>query len=310
MLINTNLYNESTEDNVFSYINQINNNYNAIMEAARISELRYYNNTGKELFINEAAISKLFDAIINFFKSIIDKIKGLFSKGSKAISTYDTKEIIKKANEITDDKISFEMDCYDFTNFSKYEDVLDVNNITNILDNSCNFYSCLKIQADYDEFKIDDKLEVMEKNRAKLLHGLIKEDRVEESKRHQLLKDYFIGEKVKTNVTKSLITNESGLLLNKNIILNKFKANEKTLTNLVNAVIKDLESAKNKIDYLDEEKKKEVTSLLSIHTEIVKSAYNDMIDTYGVLIEACNLRINQVREMLNRARKDQGDDNS
>ena len=68
MIINTNLYNEST-DNVFSYINQINNNYNAIMEAARISELRYYNNTGKELFINEAAISKLFDAIINFFKS-------------------------------------------------------------------------------------------------------------------------------------------------------------------------------------------------------------------------------------------------
>ena len=46
MLINTNLYNESTEDNVFSYINQINNNYNAIIEAARISELRYYNDTG------------------------------------------------------------------------------------------------------------------------------------------------------------------------------------------------------------------------------------------------------------------------
>ena len=35
MIINTNLYNEST-DNVFSYINQINNNYNAIIEAARI----------------------------------------------------------------------------------------------------------------------------------------------------------------------------------------------------------------------------------------------------------------------------------
>ena len=40
MLINTNLYNEST-DNVFSYINQINNNYNAIIEAARIMNLEY-----------------------------------------------------------------------------------------------------------------------------------------------------------------------------------------------------------------------------------------------------------------------------
>ena len=93
--INTNLYNEST-DNVFSYINQINNNYNAIIEAARISELRYYQDTGKELFINETNILvSLIHRIVEFFKNLLNKIISLFKRNN---NTAD-KEVKKKKQE-------------------------------------------------------------------------------------------------------------------------------------------------------------------------------------------------------------------
>ena len=99
MIINTNLYNEST-DNVFSYINQINNNYNAIIEAARISELRYYNDTGKELFINETNILvSLIHRIVEFFKSIFNKIASLFSK-SKTVTSVKVKAAEAQATKI------------------------------------------------------------------------------------------------------------------------------------------------------------------------------------------------------------------
>ena len=99
MIINTNLYNEST-DNVFSYINQINNNYNAIIEAARISELRYYQDTGKELFINETNILvSLIHRIVEFFKSIFNKIASLFSK-SKTVTSVKVKAAEAQATKI------------------------------------------------------------------------------------------------------------------------------------------------------------------------------------------------------------------
>ena len=96
MLINTNLYNEST-DNVFSYINQINNNYNAIIEAARISELRYYQDTGNSLFITESGVlGNLIHRIVEFFKNLLNKIISLFKKSE----TQTTITVKKKAKEI------------------------------------------------------------------------------------------------------------------------------------------------------------------------------------------------------------------
>ena len=82
------------------YIKSINNNYNAIMEAARISEIRYYNDTGKSLFINEAgAITSFLKRIIEFFKSILNKIKEIFKKFFNHPSTSE------KSHKEIEDKI-------------------------------------------------------------------------------------------------------------------------------------------------------------------------------------------------------------
>ena len=268
MLINTNLYNESTEDNVFSYINQINNNYNAIIEA----------------------------------KSIIEKIKSLFNKGSKAIDTKTTEKLVKKVNTVVDlDIVQFEMDGYDFKNIENktYHDAVNTI-ISDIVGKSEDFYFHLCAKMDYTQFKIDDKLETMEQNRAKVLYGITKENRVKESERHQLLKDYFIGEKVKLQITKvDFIMAESDI--SHKTWDKDFSADKEHLTHTMNVMIKHLENGKNKIDYLNEEQKKEVIPLLNIHTEIVKSAYNDIMDVYAVLMETYALKIKQLNAICDRA---------
>ena len=255
-----------------------------------------------ELFINEAAISKLFEAIINFFKSIIEKIKSLFNKGSKAIDTKTTEKLVKKVNTVVDlDIVQFEMDGYDFKNIENktYHDAVNTS-IPDIVGKSEDFYDNLCTKMDYTQFKIDDKLETMEQNRAKVLYGITKENRVKESERHQLLKDYFIGEKVKLQITKDdFMTAE--LDINYEIWDRDFSADKEHLTHMMNVIIKHLENGKNKIDYLNEEQKKEVISLLNIHTEIVKSAYNDIMDVYAVLMETYALKIKQLNAICARA---------
>ena len=56
-------------------------NYNELMKAVGISELRYYNDTGKELFVEEAnAFEKFINAAKGFFNKIIEGIKSIFNK--------------------------------------------------------------------------------------------------------------------------------------------------------------------------------------------------------------------------------------
>ena len=93
-----------TTENVLEYVYDINNNYNAIMEAARISEMRYYNDTGKSLFINEAGVlSNLIRRIVGFFKNLLSKIKSLFSKlssSAESVAKKKRKEAEEMVNEM------------------------------------------------------------------------------------------------------------------------------------------------------------------------------------------------------------------
>lgn len=77
MFFNSN--NSIEQINISEYLKDINNDYNAIIEAAKISELRYYKDTGKDLFIvNELAYKNFLDKIIEFFKMMQKKIKRNF----------------------------------------------------------------------------------------------------------------------------------------------------------------------------------------------------------------------------------------
>ena len=91
MFFNSN--NSIEQINISEYLKDINNDYNAIIEAAKISELRYYKDTGKDLFIvNELAYKNFLDKIIEFFKMMQKKLKEIFDK---FIGLFDTKRYKK-----------------------------------------------------------------------------------------------------------------------------------------------------------------------------------------------------------------------
>ena len=68
-------------------------NYNAIMKAAGLSELKYYKENGGDLFVQEAgAAGSLIDRFIAFFKKVFEKIKQIFKKFVMVISSYVSKD--------------------------------------------------------------------------------------------------------------------------------------------------------------------------------------------------------------------------
>ena len=67
-------------------------NFNALMRAVGISELKYYNDTGRDLFVHEAgAFAGFIEKAKAFFKKVIEKIKQIFNSFAAAIAKY-TKE--------------------------------------------------------------------------------------------------------------------------------------------------------------------------------------------------------------------------
>ena len=64
-------------------------NYNALMRAVGLAEMKYYQETGKELFLNEAgAFGGFIDKLKAFFKKVIEKIKSIFHKFMAVINQY------------------------------------------------------------------------------------------------------------------------------------------------------------------------------------------------------------------------------
>lgn len=79
-------------------------NYNALMKAVGLAEMKYYQETGKELFLNEAgAFSGFIDKLKAFFKKVIEKIKSIFHKFMAVINQYrmtDAEFLKKYSSEI------------------------------------------------------------------------------------------------------------------------------------------------------------------------------------------------------------------
>ena len=100
-------------------------NYNAIMKAVGISELKYYQETGKDLFVHEAGAFKGFiDKIKAFFKKVIEKIKSIFKKFIAIINQYtmSDKDFVKKYGTelIRKNLKDFEFDGYTFENLPEF----------------------------------------------------------------------------------------------------------------------------------------------------------------------------------------------
>lgn len=132
-------------------------NYNALMRAVGISELKYYKDTGKSLFVHEAgAFSGFLERAKAFFKKVIEKIKQIFHKFAATLNQYfmKDKDFVKKYSKeiLRKDITDFDFDGYTFK---------DLDSKINICKNSSNFDSYAKeldnkekksIHKDRDDF--------------------------------------------------------------------------------------------------------------------------------------------------------------
>lgn len=175
-------------------------NYNALMKAVGISELKYYQETGKNLFVHEAgAFSAFLDKAKAFFKKVIEKIKQIFHKFAAIMNQYtmsDKKFVKTYSKEINRKDIS------DFT-FSGYtfkglDDAISASADIDLSEyNPDKFDSAKKAALRGDTIQIDsDKLnDLIEENRGEWLSKITKGSHgsLDESEFRDELKDFLYG---------------------------------------------------------------------------------------------------------------------
>ena len=181
-------------------------NYNALMKAAALSELKYYQETGGDLFVHEAgAFGSFLEKAKNFFKKIIEKIKQLFKKFFMTISSYGNKDKswvkkyekdVTKATGYIDDMefkgYKFKSDLNSVSFNDKANDVLDKYG-KDITDTSRHLTDLGKVSFKYvDPFDDEDKVnDEIEKHRA-IIAG--ESGSMDESEFRDKLKELFYGD--------------------------------------------------------------------------------------------------------------------
>lgn len=207
-------------------------NYNAIMKSVGVSELRYYQETGRDLFVHEAgAFSGFIDKIKLFFKKVIEKIKSIFAKFVAKINqfTMDDKKFVKKyRNDIMrKDTTDFEFDNgYKFDGLEAYckhiSDTSEIENHKNELDKiktynvaqadqsqpekmfapgTGNYRHARSTGTFYGAFKTEDeKSDFIEEQYAKIANKDGKSFTLEEMREE--IKDTIYGEDGKTTLEK------------------------------------------------------------------------------------------------------------
>ena len=111
------------------YENQCN--FNAMMKAVGLSELAYYRENGQSLFVNEAgAVGGFISKAKEFFKKVLEKIKGIIKKFIMIIQSYtmDDKKFVKKYEKdlLRVNTTDFEFNGYNF----KKSDVMSKDDVS------------------------------------------------------------------------------------------------------------------------------------------------------------------------------------
>ena len=121
------------------YENQCN--FNAMMKAVGLSELAYYRENEQSLFVNEAgAVGGFIGKAKEFFKKVLEKIKGIIKKFIMLIQSYtsDDKKFVKKYEKdlLRVDTTDFEFNGYDFnkSDFMSKDDVAAVIHVDSCMD--------------------------------------------------------------------------------------------------------------------------------------------------------------------------------
>ena len=272
-------------------------NYNALIRAVGLSELKYYNETGNSLFIHEAgAFSGFLAKAKAFFKKVIEKIKAIFKKFLAVINSYTMKdkEFIKKyETEI------LRKDTPDLE-FNGYKKLNDGDISVSVIDTDAEVVYTVDDNTGKDK-EFNDSDEVNDK--IEELRGMIlKKEAMSESEFKDELKNILYGDKDTFGIDSTVVRNALNTIKNT-------KSTIKTVENEQKAIIKTVDNAIKAIDKAAEEFEKDAKKNAPTNNKtadniqknasdmitINKSVSNDLTVVFGMIVQAAKDANKQAR---------------
>lgn len=289
-------------------------NYNALMKATGLSELKYYKETAGDLFLNEAgAFGGFLNKVKEFFKKIIEKIKALFKKFFMVINKYimDDKDWVKKyqsqIKSVTNLK-NFEVKGYKFT--KKVGDGSIVTKINSIITDSSTRLESIKtsVAGEYTlEYDNEDALQdAIEEKRADMVGETGKID--ESDFRDKLKKLLYGGDKEVLTDKDIDLTEQLDYISNTKSTVKAAQDAEKKVTAAIAKVISALdkkikEFATANSNDTETQKKAKDTAIKACNQEIkiAKAQSNDATVVCGMLCQALKDRNRQAKAICIKA---------
>ena len=205
-------------------------NYNAIMKAAALSEMKYYNENGGDLFVQEAgAFSSFIQKAKDFFKKVIEKIKSIAKKFVAHINQFamKDKDFVKKyqTDLVRRNLSGFEFNGYAFPAWTGNT-------------STANADTAVKADGSDDSEALND---IIEKNRGNIVGG----GAMTESEFRDELKEKLYGEKDDIKVQ---IRAELDVISKTESLVKAAEKEEKEITKGIEAIIKKLETVAKNIE--------------------------------------------------------------
>lgn len=170
-------------------------NYNALVKAAALSELKYYKENGGDLFVQESgAFAGFINKAKEFFKKVIEKIKALFKKFVMTVTSFINSDKdwvkkyekqIKQAGVYLDSDFSFK--GYKFGDINAFINSNSFGNVTDAV--AKKFDGGWKTERAYEDD--DARNDAIEEKRAALVN--ISSNKVTEDELREEVKEALYG---------------------------------------------------------------------------------------------------------------------
>lgn len=271
-------------------------NYNALMKAAALSEMKYFNQTGGDLFVQEAgAFVGFLKKVKAFFLKVIEKIKSIAHKFMAKINQFvlKDKDFVKKYEvELKKrDLKDFEFNGYAFPDWE--------GNI-----GTTNLVSKVKEDGSDDTDALND---IKEANRG----GIVGGSAMTESEYRDELKEKLYGDKddIKVDIRAELNT----ISTTKSLVTAAEKA-KKASIDAIEKIIKDLEKdikeqdkaidaglKANTLSDADKTTKVNHVKCLNNKVDVYRAFSNDVTVYFGAKVKALNDKNRQAKAICVKA---------
>lgn len=292
-------------------------NYNELMKAVGISELRYYNDTGKELFVEEAnAFEKFINAAKGFFNKIIEGIKSIFNKfmafirsklsdDKKFLAKYESTLKAKTAADLKNGNEVLKIKGYPFTKLGNWtpKSVLTGGQLNASDANFSNVDTTgtAKLSRVRNDSDADNAMDVQ---RGNIAEGLTDDniDKLTKAEFAKTLKENLIGtEKQEIAITPTVISDALDAIKTAKKDIAEAKSKQTYICGIIKVYQKALESLKKKVNAGDSATKSDDLKAVNHTIAKMKSASNDYTMAYGRIIEALKVRNRQSKAICVKA---------